>query len=104
MYRFTIGKLTAGLIDNAISMDFFKELSGRRVFTELRLIMEEENPVPAIIRLNDYNLLQVIHPEIKLDKLLIRKLNAVKEVVSWFDLLFLGAPPESARMTAPTAR
>ena len=89
-FGFTIGKLTAGLIDNAISMDFFKELSGRRVFTELRLIMEEENPVPAIIRLNDYNLLQVIHPEIKLDKLLIRKLNAVKEVVSWFDLLFLG--------------
>jgi tRNA nucleotidyltransferase (CCA-adding enzyme) len=89
-FGFSIGKLTAGLIENAISMDFFKELSGRRVFTELRLIMEEENPVPTIIRLNDYDLLKVIHPAIKLDKLLIRKLNAAKEVISWFDLLFLG--------------
>ena len=89
-FGFTIGKLTAGLIENAISMDFFTEPSGKRVFTELRLIMEEENPVPAIIRLNDYNLLKVIDPAIQLDKLLIRKLNAVKEVVSWFDLLFLG--------------
>jgi tRNA nucleotidyltransferase (CCA-adding enzyme) len=89
-FGFTIGKLTAGLIENAIRMDFFKELSGRRVFTELRLIMEEENPVPTLVRLNDYHLLSVIHPAVKLEKGLIRKLNAVKEVVSWFDLLFLG--------------
>jgi tRNA nucleotidyltransferase (CCA-adding enzyme) len=45
--------------------------------------------VPAIVRLNDFNLLQVIHPSIKLDKLLINRLNSVKKVVSWYDLLFL---------------
>jgi tRNA nucleotidyltransferase (CCA-adding enzyme) len=53
-FGFTIGKLTAGLIDNAVKMDFFKRLSGRRVFTELRLILEEDNPTPAIRRLQDY--------------------------------------------------
>ncbi len=88
-FEFTIGKLTAGLISNAVTMDFFRELSGKRVFTELRLIMEEKNPVAAIMRLNDFDLLKVIHPSIILDNNFISLLNSVKEVLSWHDLLFL---------------
>ncbi|MGD9286562.1 MAG: CBS domain-containing protein [Desulfobacterales bacterium] len=93
-FDFTIGKLTAGLISNAVTMDFFRGLSGKRVFTELRLIMEEKNPVDAIIRLNDFNLLKVIHPSIALDKNFISLLNSVNEVLSWHDLLFLDDPYE----------
>jgi tRNA nucleotidyltransferase (CCA-adding enzyme) len=88
-FEFTIGKLTAGLISNAVTMDFFRGLSGKRVFTELRIIMEEKNPVAAITRLNDFDLLKVIHPSITLDKNFISLLNSVKEVLSWHDLLFL---------------
>ena len=88
-FEFTLGKLTAGLIANAISMDFFRELSGKRVFAELRLILKEENPVAAIKRLNDFDLLKVIHPSIKLDKDLLATLNSAKKVLSWHDLLFL---------------
>jgi len=88
-FGFTIGKLTVGLISNAINMDFFRGLSGKRVFTELRLILEEENPVAAIIRLNDFDLLKVVHPSIKLDKFFITLLNSIKKVLSWHDLLFL---------------
>jgi tRNA nucleotidyltransferase (CCA-adding enzyme) len=88
-FEFTIGKLTVGLITNAISMDFFRELSGKRVFAELRLILQEENPVAAIRRLDDFNLLKVIHPSIKFDKDLMATLNSVKKVLSWHDLLFL---------------
>jgi tRNA nucleotidyltransferase (CCA-adding enzyme) len=88
-FEFTIGKLTVGLIANAISMDFFRELSGKRVFAELRLILQEENPVAAIRRLNDFDLLKVIHPSVKFDKDLMAILNSVKKVLSWHDLLFL---------------
>ena len=88
-FEFTIGKLTAGLISNAVAMDFFRGLSGKRVFTELRLIMEEKSSASAIMRLNDFNLLKVIHPSITLDKIFIALLNSVKEVLSWHDLLFL---------------
>jgi tRNA nucleotidyltransferase (CCA-adding enzyme) len=88
-FGFTIGKLTAGLISNAINMDFFRGLSGKRVFSELRLILEEENSVDAIIRLNDFDLLKVVHPSIKLDQFFIEMLNSIKEVLSWHDLLFL---------------
>jgi tRNA nucleotidyltransferase (CCA-adding enzyme) len=88
-FGFTIGKLTAGLISNAINMDFFRGLSGKRVFNELRLILEEENPVSAIIRLNDFELLKVVHPSIVLDTFLIAMLHSIKKVLSWHDLLFL---------------
>ena len=88
-FGFSIGKLTLGLVNNAIKMDFFKRLSGRRVFSELRQILEEENPSPAIIRLHEFNLLEVIHPTITLNKELITLLNASKKVLSWYDLLFL---------------
>lgn len=88
-FEFTLGKLTAGLISNAISMNFFRELSGKRVFAELRLILREENPVATIRRLNDFALLKVIHASIKLDKEMLASLNAAKEVLSWHDLLFL---------------
>jgi tRNA nucleotidyltransferase (CCA-adding enzyme) len=49
-FGFTIGKLTNGLIENAVNMNFFEGLSGRRVLGELKQILEEDNPVPAIIR------------------------------------------------------
>jgi tRNA nucleotidyltransferase (CCA-adding enzyme) len=88
-FGFTIGKLTLGLIENAVKMDFFKRLSGRRVFSELRQILEEENPSPALVRLDEFNLLEVIHPTIQLNSELITLFNAVKKVLSWYDLLFL---------------
>ena len=88
-FNFTIGKLTSGLIKNAVKMDFFKQVSGRRVFTELRQILEEENPMPAITRLDDYDLLQVIHPSVTLNRQLVSSFNSAKKVLSWYDLLFL---------------
>ncbi|MBC8434237.1 MAG: CBS domain-containing protein [Desulfobacterales bacterium] len=88
-FGFTIGKLTSGLIANAVKMDFFRRLSGRRVFSELRQILGEENPTSAIIRLHEYDLLHVIHPSITLTKELVALFNSVKKVLSWHDLLFL---------------
>jgi len=88
-FGFTIGKLTANLIHNAVRMDFFQRLSGKRVFSELRQILSEENPTPAIVRLKDFNLLKVIHPSIELTDSLVHLFTSTKKVVSWYDLLFL---------------
>lgn len=87
-FGFSIGKLTLGLIENAVKMNFFERLSGRRVFSELRQILEEENPVSAIARLHDFKLLAVIHPSIVMDTERILLFNSVKKVLSWHDLLF----------------
>jgi tRNA nucleotidyltransferase (CCA-adding enzyme) len=91
-FDFNIGKLTASLIQNAVRMDFFKRLSGRRVFAEIRQILEEENPTPAIVRMQDFDLLKVIHPSIVSNKSLVELLNDVKSVLAWHDLLFTEEP------------
>ena len=88
-FSFAIGRLTAGLIHNAVRMDFFRELSGRRVFHELQLILQEERPAAAVSRLNDFGLLRVVHPGLVCDKHMLALLTAVQQVLSWFDLLFL---------------
>jgi tRNA nucleotidyltransferase (CCA-adding enzyme) len=88
-FGFKIGKLTSGLIENAVRMDFFEALSGRRVFSELRQILEEERPVRALWRLNQFNLLRVIHPRIVYDSTLEDILTSVDQVLAWYKLLFL---------------
>ena len=91
-FGFTIGKLTSGLIENAVKMNFFKQLSGRRVFSELCHILKEENPTPYLIRLNEYNLLRVIDPSFVLNKKMIFYFNSAEKVIAWFDLLFTEEP------------
>ncbi len=88
-FGFTIGKLTEGLIENAVKMDFFKRLSGRRVFSELSLLLKEENPINALLRLKALGLLKVIDPSIKLDKKLTNWLISARKVLSWYDLLYI---------------
>jgi tRNA nucleotidyltransferase (CCA-adding enzyme) len=88
-FGFTIGKLTASLIDNAVKMDFFKRLAGKRVYTELKLILKEEKPAPAIMRLQDYDLLRVIHPRLTIESDLKSLLDSAQKVTDWHDLLFI---------------
>ncbi len=91
-FDFSIGKLTANLIRNAVEMDFITHLSGRRLFGELRLILEEEQPVSIIQGLHEYDLLKTIDPELDLTPKIIRLLNSAKKVISWYDLLFIEEP------------
>jgi tRNA nucleotidyltransferase (CCA-adding enzyme) len=87
-FHFTIGKVTARLIENAVKMDFFERLSGKRVFTEIKLILEEENPAAAFSRLSDYHLLNVIHPSIRFNEELSQIFESIRKVLVWYDLLF----------------
>jgi tRNA nucleotidyltransferase (CCA-adding enzyme) len=93
-FGFTIGRLTSGLIENAVKMEFFKRLSGRRLFTELKLILEEENPYPAIKRMAGFGLLATIHPALIADARMEDLFTSVKDALAWFDLLYLDEPCE----------
>jgi tRNA nucleotidyltransferase (CCA-adding enzyme) len=88
-FGFTIGRLTSSLIDNAVKMDFFKRLSGKRVYTELKLILMEENPAPTMFKLLDYDLIRVVHPGIKIEKDFQSLFAGAKKVTDWHDLLFI---------------
>jgi tRNA nucleotidyltransferase (CCA-adding enzyme) len=91
-FGFTIGRLTISLINNAVRRNFFKRLSGRRVFGELRQILEEENPVPALARMAELDLLKVIHSSLVMDKAMFTQLEATRRVIAWRELLFFEEP------------
>jgi tRNA nucleotidyltransferase (CCA-adding enzyme) len=88
-FGFTIGKVTEGLIENAVRMDFFQRLSGRRLFAELRQMLEEKNPALSIQRLKDFDLLKVLHPLLRFEAPQRELFQATQNVLAWFDLLFL---------------
>ncbi|NIR14668.1 MAG: hypothetical protein GWN86_12285, partial [Desulfobacterales bacterium] len=60
---FRIGKHTSNLILNAVRMNLLVHLSGRRLTNELKLILSEENPAPAIRRMHEYDLLPFLHSD-----------------------------------------
>ena len=88
-FGFRISKLTINLIQNAVKNNFFDRLSGVRLFHELELILHEENPIPAIARLAELDLLKAIHPRLWFDEGTRNMLERVRAVVSWMDLSYL---------------
>ncbi len=91
-FGFKIGKLTLALIKNAVVINAFKGLSGRRLFMEMKLLLMEQEPIKAIERMAEFNLLQFISPHINLTPDLKDLLEEIKGVLSWFDLLYLEEP------------
>jgi tRNA nucleotidyltransferase (CCA-adding enzyme) len=88
-FKFRVSKLTVNLINNAVKNNFFDRLSGARLFQELRLILQETNPLPAIARLAEFNLLAPVHPRLRYDEGTKGMLERIQGVLSWFDLLYL---------------
>ncbi|MGM0417636.1 MAG: CBS domain-containing protein [Thermodesulfobacteriota bacterium] len=85
-FEFKIGKFTEKLIKNAIDMEFFKRLSGPRVFTELKYILMEEDPVPAIERLEEFSLFGAIHKELIISERIIEIIYSAQKVINWFSM------------------
>ncbi len=88
-FGFKIGKLTLSLIKNAVDINCFKELSGRRLFIELMLILMEDMPLNAVTRMHQLGLLKFISKKIDFNDKLIKLMENISEVISWFSLLYL---------------
>jgi tRNA nucleotidyltransferase (CCA-adding enzyme) len=86
---FRIVKHTSNLIVNAVKMDLLVQLGGRRLTNELKLLLREENPSPAIKRMHQYNLLPFLHPAITYSPTLERLLEEIRSVLAWYDLSFI---------------
>jgi tRNA nucleotidyltransferase (CCA-adding enzyme) len=94
-FGFKIGKLTVALIKNAVKINCFRDLSARRLFLEIKLILQEAEPIRAIERMNGFDLLQFISSELSLNKSVRAMLEEVRKVLVWYNLLYLGESLES---------
>ncbi|MBI5199451.1 MAG: CBS domain-containing protein [Nitrospirae bacterium] len=88
-FNFKIGKHTANLIKSAVKMDLFHKLSGPRLYGELVLIFSEAEPLKALKRMAEFDLLRFIHPRLVFTKGLGAIFEGIQETLSWFKLLFL---------------
>ena len=64
-FSFKMSRHTHALIANAVKLNFFEKLSGKRLFSELVLILKEERPIKAINRMAELGLLRFIHPRLR---------------------------------------
>ncbi|MDW7773476.1 MAG: CBS domain-containing protein [Desulfobulbaceae bacterium] len=90
---FNISKHTEKLIKNAVRMNLFDRFFGPRFFIELRLILSEDNPIPALRRIAGFDLFQFLWPDLKpnlkVDRRFIHVLTQAARAVSWFKLMYL---------------
>jgi len=93
-FDFKIGKLTLALIKNAVKINLPKDPANRRFFLELQLILKEQEPVKAIKRMNEFNMIQLIFPEIRFTKAIGSLLEEIQKVIAWYNLLYLEEPFE----------
>ncbi len=93
-FNFTISNDTQRLIRSAADRKVLNKLSGKRFWTELKNLLLEEHPIPAIRLMQEYRLFQFIHPQLALDSFLLDLLYQVQDVLSWFSLNFLKDKPE----------
>lgn len=90
--NFSLGKLTAKLMRNAVKMNMYDRFSGARFFHELKIILSEENPQPAIYRLDQFDLLKFLHPALILDQRLKDILRETHRSLAWYKRLYLDSP------------
>ncbi|NPA15032.1 MAG: CBS domain-containing protein [Deferribacteres bacterium] len=93
-YGFRIGPQTEKLIRIAVRNRLFEKLSGARIFSELRHILEEKAVWGMVKRLDKLGLLQFVHPELKIDERCERLFFSIQETLSWYELLFRKEKPE----------
>jgi tRNA nucleotidyltransferase (CCA-adding enzyme) len=88
-FGFQMAKPTHHLMKSAVKMGFLDRLSGGRVFSEIILILQEDNPIPALKRMRDFDLFRFFHSSLRFDEEGEALFERIHHVVSWFDLLFL---------------
>ncbi|RJQ14207.1 MAG: CCA tRNA nucleotidyltransferase, partial [Nitrospiraceae bacterium] len=87
-FGYKISKHTLNLIKTAVRINLFDKLSGTRMYDELNLLFIETEPVHALKRLAELDLLKFIHPNLKVTKALEETFKAIQETFAWFRLLF----------------
>ena len=87
---FKIGKQTEYLLNSAVRLGLLEKISGKRIFNELFLIMNEEQPLPAISRLAKLDILKCLHPALSIKVDYAKSFDEAKRAMDWFDLLYTG--------------
>jgi tRNA nucleotidyltransferase (CCA-adding enzyme) len=87
-FGYHISKHTAQLIKIAIKMEAFQNVTGGRIYDELKAILRETEPSQSVAALDKLGLLKPLHPNLRLTAFLKKTLAECYESLIWFRLLF----------------
>jgi tRNA nucleotidyltransferase (CCA-adding enzyme) len=87
---FQMGKHTEHLLRSSVRMGFLEKVGGARVFNELVNILKEADPLPAVLRMADLDLLKFIHPALEVSRRTRSLFNAGGRAMHWYELLYTG--------------
>ncbi|OPY86368.1 MAG: Bifunctional oligoribonuclease and PAP phosphatase NrnA [Syntrophus sp. PtaU1.Bin208] len=85
---FSLGKQTLSLISSAVHAGFLRNIPGRRIFHEMRQILQEEEPIRCVERLQELKVLEAIYGDLVFDEQMREAFSAVRETLLWFRLLY----------------
>jgi tRNA nucleotidyltransferase (CCA-adding enzyme) len=90
---FTITRHTEKLIKNTVQMNLFDRFEEPRFFHELKLILSENDPTPALRRMAFFKLFPFLWPDLRpnlnIDRRFVHSLTQANQAISWFQLLYL---------------
>jgi tRNA nucleotidyltransferase (CCA-adding enzyme) len=93
-FDFKIGKQAEAFMRNAIKKRLIDSLSGTRLFNEIKLLLKEKRPTNCIRRMQEFNLLQFVSPEMLKNEKDLEVLERLESVFSWADMIALPRKPE----------
>ncbi len=88
-FGFQLGRLTQSLIENAVKFNFLERLDGRRLLSELILMLQEEEANLNLERMRELSVLSCIHPAFTFDKTRKALCQRIREAIRWYELSFL---------------
>jgi tRNA nucleotidyltransferase (CCA-adding enzyme) len=87
---FRIGKHTEYLLRSAMRMGFLDKVGGLRLFNELVIILKEADPLPAVFRMAELDLLKYVHPSLLLTGRSRQLFESAGRTLHWYELLYTG--------------
>ncbi|MEA3465380.1 MAG: CBS domain-containing protein [Thermodesulfobacteriota bacterium] len=91
---FKLGMHTERLLRSAVEMGFLERVRPLRLFNELMIIMQEDDPFAAVQRLDDLGLLQFLCAGFEVDPQLKEQFSQAGKAINWYELLYIGTPVE----------
>ena len=84
-FGFRLDRYTEDLIKHAIREGMFSKTQNQRIRDELILMMMEDEPIRAILRMKELHELRFIHRKIKVNGARKRLFADIKKTCSWYD-------------------
>jgi tRNA nucleotidyltransferase (CCA-adding enzyme) len=94
-FHFRIGAQAERLIKNALSLNMIDKLSGTRLFNEFSHVLAEREASSCLRRMENWKLLQMIHPQLKLTPAKDILIAGIDEVLAWYRLLYKTPQPRT---------